>query len=166
MNSKNILKMVYCAVFIALIFVGTQFIRVPLPFGYFNMGDCFILLSAWIMGGAYAVIASSIGAVLADVLSGYALYVPATLVIKSLMVVGVIVLKKVIRCENEKKKVFAQLGSALLAELIMVGGYFVYDTVLYGFAGATAAFVGNIIQGAVAIITFVLFVGIFEKSVR
>lgn len=75
----------YSALFSALIFCGSQFIQIPLPFGYFNLGDCFIILSAVFIGGPYCVISSAIGSVMADVLSGYTVYVPATLLIKSAM---------------------------------------------------------------------------------
>ncbi len=157
-------KIAYSALFAALIFVGTQFIRVPLPFGYFNFGDCFVLLSALIIGGPYAVAASAIGSVLADILSGYTLYAPATLIIKSLMVIVAIAVS---RLGNNKSKavktVFLVIG-VILAEILMVSGYFVYDSILYGIAGALAALFGNVMQGIVASVMSVFLITIFERT--
>ncbi len=160
LNNK-ILKTVYSALFAALVFAGTQFIRIPLPFGYFNLGDCFILLSAFIIGGPYAIVASALGAVLADILSGYAIYSPATLIIKTLMVIAVMRL-----CNNKKHKAKTQLLiiGATVAELIMVCGYFIYDVIIYGFAGAVASVFGNSMQGVFAVIASVIVIKVLEHS--
>ncbi len=163
MQRIQINKIVYSALFATLIFVGTQFIRVPLPFGYFNFGDCFVLLSALIIGGSYAVVASAIGSGLADILSGYTLYAPATLIIKALMVIVVIAASTLGRNRSKSlKKVFLVIG-VFFAEILMVSGYFIYDIILYQLAGATAALFGNITQGIVASVTSILFITVLER---
>lgn len=50
-----------------------------------NLGDTVVLLGAYLLGGAYGATAGGIGPALADLISGYTAYVPATLVIKTLM---------------------------------------------------------------------------------
>lgn len=164
MKKDPIMKAVYAALFMAFVFVGTQFLRVPLPFGYFNLGDCFILLSAVIIGGAYAVVASALGAALADVLSGYVVYAPATAIIKSLMVLAMLAILQL--CRNKSKKVqnvFTCVG-AVVAELIMICGYFIYDTLVYGLAGAAASLLGNILQGSVAAVIFVIVFAVLKQT--
>lgn len=47
--------------------------------GYVNLGDCAVLMSAWVLGPLYGGAAAGIGSALADLLSGYAHYVPAPL---------------------------------------------------------------------------------------
>lgn len=163
MKEKNYVKLVYAALFAALVFVGTQFVRVPLPFGYFNLGDCFILLSAVFIGGPYAVAASAVGAVLADVLSGYVIYAPATALIKSAMVLAVILAMRIGARNTEAKRNWVFLSGAVIAELIMVCGYFLYDSVLYHFAGAVAALPGNIAQGAVAVLASSIIVAVTKR---
>ncbi len=37
----------------AIIFIASQFIKIPLPFGYANLGDCFVIMSGWYIGGIY-----------------------------------------------------------------------------------------------------------------
>ncbi len=164
MKHSHTLKAVYAALFAALVFTGTQFLRIPLPFGYFNFGDCFVLLSAVILGGSYAILASAFGAALADVLSGYIVYAPATLLIKALMVVVMSIVSGSCGKKTKKKRiVFYSVGS-VLAELVMTGGYFLCDTLLYGFTGAVASLPGNLLQSGAAVLASVAVMTVFEQS--
>lgn len=56
--------------------------------GYVNLGDCAVLMSAWVLGPLYGGAAAGIGSALADLLSGYAHYVPGTFAIKLVMAVA------------------------------------------------------------------------------
>ena len=78
-------RLVYTATFAALCCIATWLLVIPLPYGYFNVGDVFVLLAGWCLGPLYGGLAAGLGCALADVFSGYALYAPATLIIKSLM---------------------------------------------------------------------------------
>ncbi len=158
MRNNHTIKIAYTALFMALIFVGTQFLRIPLPFGYFNMGDCLILLSAVIIGGSHAVIASALGAALADILSGYVIYAPATIIIKSLMVIAMITVLRLCRNKCTKSQNILFIAGAALSELIMVCGYLIYDIIIYSFAGALAALPGNVLQGIAAVVTSAIIV--------
>lgn len=164
MKNKPILKAVYAALFMAFVFVGTQFIRVPLPFGYFNMGDCFILLSAVILGGAYAVVASALGAALADILSGYVVYAPATVIVKSLMVIAMIAMLRLCKNKGKRAQNILSCVGAVVSECIMICGYFIYDTIVYGFAGAVASLPGNILQGCAAVVVFVIVFAVLKQT--
>ncbi len=164
MRKKHTIKAVYSALFTALIFIGTQFIRIPLPLGYFNMGDCFILLSAVVIGGPYAIIASALGATLADILSGYIIYAPATIIIKSVMVIIMIASLKLGKNKGKKIQNILFLVGAILSEIIMMWGYFIYDTMIYSFTGAIATLPGSILQGISAVITSLIIVTVFERS--
>ncbi|MFR6185812.1 MAG: ECF transporter S component [Lawsonibacter sp.] len=90
MTDKKLHRLVLAALFTALTTVMTMVIQVPSPMqGYVNLGDCGVLLSAWVLGprvGGGA--AAGIGSMLADLLSGYAHYAPGTLVIKTCMAVA------------------------------------------------------------------------------
>ena len=62
---------------------ATMVLRIPSPTGgYLNLGDAVVLLGAYLLGPAWGALAGGIGPALADLLAGYAAYVPATLVIK------------------------------------------------------------------------------------
>lgn len=69
--------------FAALIFVVTAYIHIPTGVGYTHPGDGLIYLAASILPLPYAVAASAIGGALADGLTGFAVWMPATIVIKA-----------------------------------------------------------------------------------
>ena len=86
MTDSKIRKLVLSALMAALCTIMTMVIQVPSPMqGYVNLGDCAVLISAWMLGPLYGGAAAGIGSALADLLSGYAHYVPGTFAIKFLM---------------------------------------------------------------------------------
>ena len=51
MSDKKIRTMVMAAVLAALACVATMVVQIPSPMnGYVNLGDCFVLLSGWLLG--------------------------------------------------------------------------------------------------------------------
>ena len=83
MQGTSTFKIVLASLFAALTCVATMFIRIPSPVsGYLNLGDGFVLLSAFLLGPALGSVSAGIGSVLADLLSGYPMYAVGTLVIK------------------------------------------------------------------------------------
>ena len=149
MSDKKIRTMVMAAVLAALACVATMVIQIPSPMnGYVNLGDCFVLLSGWLLGPWWGAAAGGIGSMLADLLLGYGHYAPGTLVIKGLMaLVGALVFKAL------GKKSAAALVSGVVSEVIMVVGYFGYAGLLLGKGAAAAASIpGNLVQGAVGLV--------------
>ena len=79
-------KIVFSALLASLVCVATMIIKIPSPLkGYINLGDCVVLLSGWILSPVYGFLAAGVGSGLADIFSGYAVYAPATFIIKGLM---------------------------------------------------------------------------------
>ncbi|MDR2515560.1 MAG: ECF transporter S component [Christensenellaceae bacterium] len=141
--SEQLKRLVYCGLFTALVAVATMYIQLPTAIGYANLGDGFILGSAVLLG-PFAAVVGGLGSALADLLLGYGVYAPATLVIKGLM--GLCAAQFI-----RKGLPFRLLGFAL-AELIMVLGYFAFECVLYTPAAALASVLPNLAQGAVGIL--------------
>ncbi|HDJ26955.1 MAG TPA: hypothetical protein ENF35_01395 [Aciduliprofundum sp.] len=79
------------SVFTVLVFAATAVIAVYQPFtgGYVNLGESMIYLAALISGPLVAGLAGGVGAALADLALGYAIFAPGTLVIK--MAEGIVV---------------------------------------------------------------------------
>ena len=144
-------KLVLAAIFAAITCVGTL-ITVPVPMtnGYVNLGDCVVLLSGWVLGPAYGFLAAAIGSSLADLILGFGLYAPATFVIKGLMALVTYFLFKTLSKGNGA--VVPRIISAFVAELIMVAGYCLFESFVYGFGGAIASVPGNSLQGVFGII--------------
>ena len=68
-------KIVTAALFAAIICVVTFFPKIPLVNGYIHLGDAVILLAAFIMGPIYGGVAAAIGSALADLISGYVIFI-------------------------------------------------------------------------------------------
>ena len=163
MKQKNLLKLAISALLTAIVCVATMVVKIPSPAtnGYFNLGDCFVLLSGWLLGPVYGALAAGLGSALADILSGYMQYAPATFVIKALMAVAAYF---VVKALNKKPLIGKILGGAV-AEAIMVLGYFGYEAVIlgYGIAAAGSIF-SNVMQGIVGIIAGIAVTTAIEKN--
>ena len=115
--------------FAALGCAGTMVIQVPSPTGgYMNLGDAVVILGAWLLGPAYGAAAGGVGPAMADLLSGYAVYVPATLVIKAVMALTAALMYRALGRKG-------LLLSALAAEVPMVLGYWLFDGALAALSG-------------------------------
>ena len=155
-------KMVVSAVFAALICVATMSISIPIPAtgGYINLGDCLVVLSAWLLGGTYGFAASAIGSMLADIFLGYSLYAPATFIIKGLMALCAYLIFKFL---SKLPRIAAHFISALCAEVIMVAGYFIYECFILGFGlGAVPSIFSNMVQAAGGIIISVFIITVIK----
>lgn len=82
-QDTKVRRLVLTGLFSALIFVFTAYIHVPTGAGYTHAGDGFIYLAACILPTPYAVAAGMIGGALADGLTGFPVWIPATIVIKA-----------------------------------------------------------------------------------
>lgn len=145
----KIKKLVACALFAALTCIA-GFISIPLPIGYANCGDIVLLIGAYLLGPVYGPIAAGLGASFTDLFMGYVAYIPGTFVIKALMALACVGVCRV----TSKKTGFSILSfvpGTVLAELIMIGGYYIYESLClgYGFSGALASVSGNAVQAVV-----------------
>lgn len=141
------------ALFTALTCIATMIIRIPsLTDGYINLGDCFVLLSAFLLGPLYGTVAAGTGSMLADIFSGYTYYAPGTFIIKALMAVCAYFVYRLVARIAKKHRVIASFTAAVAAETIMVTGYFIYAAVFLGSGlGAATGIPGNLVQAAFAL---------------
>lgn len=172
MNNSKIFKMTLAAIFCAIIFLVTAFVPIKLPLfsqGYFNLGDCFILIAALSISGIWGGLAGGIGSALADLLLGFGIYAPATFFIKLLMGICAYYLFKALKGLNLKSDICLVLICAIAAELIMLVGYLLFETAIYGFPAAVANLLGNATQGICNIVcgtllfTLIKKIGLFSK---
>lgn len=157
-------KIVLSAMLSALVFVLTRVVSIPTitAVGNVNLGDCAVLLSAWLLPCKYAFLTAGIGSALADLLSAYAVYTPATFLIKGFMALTASLIFT--RCKDISSTTLKAILSGITAELVMVGGYFVFEGLfICGFAAALFNIPFNAIQGAVGLITGVVLLGAFKK---
>lgn len=176
MKLKKVNNLVLAALFSALICVATVFLTVSTPIagGYINIGDCFVFASIIILPAGYSMLSAGIGSALADIISGHAIYSPASFVIKALMALaaGLIYTKSKNAIISEKaikhrktRLIFSKLAAAFVAECIMCAGYFVYEALILGYGlSAIGNLFPNAVQGVTGIILSVVLATAFEKS--
>lgn len=149
----DVKKLTQCALLTALTFVVTRFIQVPIPLGYFNIGNCIILLGCVLIPSPYGVIAGSLGSALAD-LTSFPVYTLPTLVIKALMpIVFYFFLKK-----GKEHKYAWGLAGEIVSTLIPLVGYTLVGGFLYG--GLVAGFAqvpGLLLEYAANAVIFAVF---------
>ena len=131
MKKSTTKKIVISSIMAVLVFVATNIIKIPFSSqGYFNIGDCVVLLCGWILTPSYAFLAAGIGSLLADVFSGYIIYAIPSLIIKGFMAVSAHYIYKLLSMRINK--IIARVLSGLAGELVMVLGYFIFEVFLYG----------------------------------
>ena len=161
MSDKKIRTMVTAAVLAALSCVATMVVQIPSPMnGYVNLGDCFVLLSGWLLGPWWGAAAGGIGSMLVDLLGGYGHYAPGTLIIKGCMA---LVAALIVKAMKESKASY--VISAVVSEVIMVVGYFGYASLLLGKGwGAAASIPGNLVQGAMGMVIGLVLLVVLKRS--
>ena len=158
-QTKNL---VMASLLAALTCVATMVIKIPSPLnGYINLGDCVVLLAGWLLNPMYGFLAAGIGSGLADLFSGYASYAPATFLIKGLMALTAHYLFAMLKKGN---KTAGRIISGFMAEAVMVGGYLLFESFLYGFVPSLANVLPNCIQGVAGLAIGIVLVNIFDKN--
>ena len=151
-SDNNTSGLVYTALMICLVLLGTVLFRIPVPMtqGYVHLGDTMIFLGVLMLGKRHGAAAAGLGSALADILGGYAFWAPWTLVIKSLMAfVTGLILERTAR--NHKHSYsndrLVKLTAMTAGGILMCAGYLLAETVMYGsFALAVVGLPWNIGQ--------------------
>lgn len=161
----DVKKLTINALCIALTFVATAFINLRLPIaangGLVHLGNVALFVAAVIFGRKTGAIAGGVGMALFDIMGGWLLWAPFTLITVGLMgyTVGLITEK------NKKAKfIVIAFGAALAIKII---GYYIAEGIIYGNWIAPAASIpGNIVQVVLgAIIAFPLIAAIKKAGV-
>ena len=156
-------KMVMAALMAALACIMTMIIKVPSPLkGYVNLGDCIVLVSGWMFSPAYGFLAAGIGSAMADVFSGYLLYAPATFIIKGFMALVACYGYKL--CCKKLGDLPSRIISGVMAEILMVLGYYVFEGFLYGFIPSLVNVPANAVQGVAGLIIGVALIKILKNN--
>lgn len=155
-------------------------VSVPLPGGgYYNFGDVAIFIAAAALGPVVGAFVGGLGGALGDLILGYTIYAPFTLIIKAAegILAGILfrLFKRVFVKEGGtvKKTVFSTLSN-LAGGLVMAAGYFLAEGLLLAegrWQGGLVNLPWNILQGTVSAIIapLLLFVcrldRLFERAI-
>ncbi len=149
---NGIANLVRAALLAATVFLMTRFLMVPLPImGYIHLGDCAVMAAGVFLPLPFSVVASALGAALADASAGYLVYIPITLLIKAAMTFA-------FSFGGEKLLNRRNIFAAVLAVVINAVGYYVGEAILYrSFVSPLASIPFNLVQSAVGALIFVVF---------
>ncbi len=167
-SSTRTRQLVITAMSIALVLVATLFINIKLPIassgGLVHMGTAMLFLIAILFGPRTALIAGAIGMGLFDLISGWTLWAPFTIVARGLQgyIVGRIAWSSRYKGDNPALNIFAMIVSAP----VMLAVYYVCEGILYSNWVAPAASIpGNITQNVIGILVAIP-IGIALKKTR
>lgn len=127
-KSFNIKSIVMTAFFAAVIFVGIQAFRIPLPAAvgtpFLHFGHIFVMLAVLLIGPRRSAIAGVLGLVIFDLINGYAHSIPnvfVTTIIKCLLIGAIFVSLKKKAAENARREyIFAVICAAVYGILNIV----------------------------------------------
>lgn len=141
MNTKQLRRFIMTALFAAMILLTTAYVlHIPVGTGggYIHLGDTVIYLAAALLPTPFAALSAALGGALADVLTGAAMWAPATAIIKSVMVIPFTCKKSTLICRRN-------LLAPLFSGIIGIAGYFVAEIVIVTLSGSefTAAVAGS-----------------------
>lgn len=159
---KHTKQIVYIGLFAALVCISTLSIQVPTPTGgYIHLGDGLVILCGILLGPIAGGLAAAIGSMLADMLTGYFIFAPATFVIKGLAaVICGLMYYTITKHLPRQLKV---LCCSVVAGVIVTGGYFVFEIFIKGVAIAVTGIPSNIFQSIGGMILSNILVPIFLK---
>ena len=136
-HSLKMHRITATGLFAALIYIFTAYFHIPTGAGYTHAGDGLIYLAAAILPTPYAMAAGAIGGALADGLSGFVVWIPATIVIKAVTAAFF---------SNKTKKILSlrNILGIIPSAVICIVGYSFYEGVVivgeFSMAALTAAF--------------------------
>lgn len=149
MKSNRTQLLCLSGVLAALVFVLTAYLHIPTSNGYIHAGDGLIYLAACILPRPYAIAVGASGALLADCLTGFAVWAPCSLIIKAATAL----------LFSDRGRRILRLRNLLMlppAAFVCAAGYYLYESLLYGnFAVPLAGIPASLIQSAASSALFV-----------
>lgn len=126
------------AVFAAAVAIATMAISIPIGFGFLNFGEIVIYTAAFLFGGTVGGLAGGVGAGAADILLGYPMWAPITLVGKGIegFLVGHLAGESL-----RSKAIAVAIGAPF-----MIAAYVLSTAVLYGIPAAGPELAADVLQ--------------------
>jgi uncharacterized membrane protein len=139
---------------IALTFIFTYFIKIPMPIGYLNLGDAIIIFTAIFINPYLGALVGIVGAGLADLAGGYFIFIPFTILAKGgeALIAGYLF---------KHLNGLAKYVSLYLASLFMVAVYAISYLIIdisFMIAGVSLDLIQAIVGTTVAVILYQLLI--------
>jgi uncharacterized membrane protein len=143
-GKKSLTVMIPVAgVMAAIVCISTMLVQIPIPAseGYFNIGDAMVFVTALLFGPVVGGFSGGVGSALSDVISGFGVFAPTTLIVKGLEGTLAGLLSNGV---NSKRDILGVIVGG--AEMVI--GYFISESVFLGFgvSGAIGELPFNVVQ--------------------
>ena len=142
--------MCLAGIFTAIVFVFTAYLHIPSHTGYTHVGDGFIYIAACLLPLPYSIFVGAAGALLADCLTGFAIWAPGSVIIKTAAVMFF--------SRKSKNMICLRNVLALIpAWILCIGGYYLYEALMTGnFVAPLAGIPGYITQSLLSSALFII----------
>lgn len=157
MKTEKIKLMCITSVFTAIVYIFTAYFHISSHTGYIHIGDAFIYIAACLLPLPYAAVCGAVGALLADCLSSFVIWAPASVIIKSLTVLC-------FSRKNQKILCLRNILALIPAWFICIFGYYLYESIITGnFIAPLAGISGYITQCALSSMVFIILGNALDK---
>jgi len=118
MTARTVVSLGLSTALVAVLTMAFQ-LYIPATKGYFNLGDAGIFISAIFLGPAVGMFAGGVGSATSDIVTGYTVFAPGTLVVKGIegFIAGFLFRK--LRAGGSRKASLALAGSILAMGAVM-----------------------------------------------
>ncbi len=165
MNSRNdsIQKVVIGGLLAAVVFVATCLSFPNGAGGYTHLGDAMIVLTVMFIGGKRGAVSAGLGAMLSDLILGYPMWAPISLVSKAVMalIIGAILGSKLFGLRGRARWFVAVLAGVIVEGIFYTAAGYCLEG---GVGGAIAEAGGMAIQGGLAIVVGLILSEALQKS--
>lgn len=154
-SNKRTFNLILTSMSIALVFVATLLLNIKLPItangGLVHLGTAMLFIIAFVFGPKKAAIAGAVGMGLFDLVSGWTLWAPITIVARGLQ--GYLVGRIAWSNGREGNSVSFNILAAIVSIPLMLAVYYVGEAIIFGnFVVPAASIPGNIVQNVVGIL--------------
>ena len=154
-SSTKTFNLILTAMLIALVFVATLLLNIKLPItangGLVHLGTAMLFIASILFGPKKAALAGAIGMGLFDLVSGWTLWAPFTIVARGLQ--GYVVGKIAWSNGRNGSSIAFNLFATIVSIPVMIAVYYLCEGILYNnWIAPVASIPGNIVQNVVGII--------------
>jgi uncharacterized membrane protein len=157
-SSQKTMDLIITAMLIALVFLSTFFLNIKLPIaangGLVHLGTAMLFIASILFGPKKAALAGAIGMGLFDIVGGWTLWAPITIVARGLQgyIVGKIALSK----GRNGTSIAFNVIATIVSIPFMIAVYYIGEGILYGnWIAPLASIPGDLVQNILGIIVAV-----------
>ena len=153
-SNKRTFNLIITAMLITLVFVATVFINIKLPItakgGLVHLGTAMLFIASIVFGPKKGAIAGAVGMGLFDLMGGWTLWAPITIISRGLQ--GYIVGKIAWSNGRNGNNVGFNILATIVSVPLMIAGYYIGERIIFdSWILPAASIPGNLVQNIVGI---------------